>query len=165
MGEALGDFDLADDGLDRVDVSRDADLRDQDGVELGAGLLADVDDVAVHVVRVEAVDADDDALAGGLPVEIVQRLDDVLSGLLLLGRRDGVLAVEEHVVGGALERAIDHGRVGARNRKVRPLQALFAGRVKGVAHRVVSSGLKFLLGETDDSRFGLIGFETIVVSP
>ncbi len=32
--EALGDLDLADDGLDRVDVGRHADLRDEDGVEL-----------------------------------------------------------------------------------------------------------------------------------
>ena len=89
--------------FDGIDVGRHADLRDQDGVELGAGLLHDVDDVAIHVVRVEAVDADRDALAGALPVEIVQRLDDVLARLLLVGRSHGVLAVEEDVVGGALD--------------------------------------------------------------
>ena len=102
--EALRHLDLADDALDRVDVGRDADLRDEDGVELGAGLLHDVDDVAVHVVRVEAVDAHRDGLAGALPVDVVQRLDDVLARLLLVGRRDRVLAVEEDVVGGALQR-------------------------------------------------------------
>ena len=124
--QTLGDFDLADDAFDRIDVGGNADLGDEDRVELGAGLLADVDDVAIHVVRVEAVDAHRDALAGALPVEIVQRLDDVLAGLLLFRRRDGVFAVEEHVVGGALEGALDHGRVGARNREVRTLQALLA---------------------------------------
>ena len=132
--EALGHLDLADDAFDRVDVGRHADLRDQDRVELGAGLLHDVDDVAVHVVRVEAVDADRDGLAGALPVEVVQRLDDVLARLLLVGRRDGVLAVEEDVVGRALDGAIDHGRVGTRNRERRALQALLAERVKRVAH-------------------------------
>ena len=104
VGVALGVLDLADDAFDRVDVGRHADLRDQDGVELGAGLLHDVDDVAIHVVRVEAVDAHGNRLAGALPVEIVQRLDDVLARLLLVGRRNGVLAIEEDVVGGALER-------------------------------------------------------------
>ena len=45
----------------------------------------------------------DTLLPARLPVEIVQRLDDVLAGLLLVRRRDGVLAVEEDVVGGALD--------------------------------------------------------------
>ena len=54
--QALGDFDLADDAFDRVDVGRNANLRDEDRVELGAGLLDDVDDVAIHVVRIETVD-------------------------------------------------------------------------------------------------------------
>ncbi len=66
--------------------------------------------------------------------------------LLLLGRSNGVLAIEEYVVGGALEGAIDHRRVGARNRKVRlAAGAALAGRVKSVAHEGRSSGLKFLV--------------------
>ncbi len=88
--------------LDRVEVGRHADLRDQDRVELVAGLLHDVDDVAVHVVGVEAVDAHRHGLAGAAPVDVVERLDDVLARLLLVGRRHGVLAVEEDEVGGAL---------------------------------------------------------------
>ena len=73
-------------------------------------------------------------LAGALPVEIVERLDDVLACLLLFRRRDGIFAIEEHVVGGALDGAVDHGRVGTRNGQRRALQSLLAERVKGVAH-------------------------------
>jgi hypothetical protein len=100
--ETLGNFDLADNALNRIDVGRNADLGDQNGIKVGAGLLHDVDDVAIHVVRVEAVDANRDALAIALPVEIVQRLNDVLAGLLFVRRRNGVFAIEEDVVGSAL---------------------------------------------------------------
>ncbi len=141
--EALRHLDLADDALDRIDVGRHADLRDQDGVELGAGLLHDVDDVAVHVVRVEAVDAHRHRLAGALPVDVVQRLDDVLARLLLVRRRDGVLAVEEDVVGRALDGLVDHGRVGARHGELAALQAGFAEGKECVAHRGRSSWRRF----------------------
>jgi len=99
-----------------------------------ASLFADIDDVTIHVVRVETVDADRNALACASPIEIVESLDDVLAGLFFFRRRNGVFAVEEHIVGGALQRALDHGGVGARNSQIRTLQALFAGGVKRVAH-------------------------------
>ena len=68
-----------------------------------------------------------DRLAGGLPVEIVERLDDVLACLLLVRRCDGVLAVEEDVVGGALDGAVDHGRVGTRNGQRRSAAGVACG--------------------------------------
>ena len=137
--EALGFLDLAHHAFDHVDVGRHADLRDQDRVELGAGLLHDVDDVAVHVVRVEAVDADRHGLAGALPVDVVQRLDDVLAGLLLVRRRDGVFAVEEDVVGGALERPSRSSSGWSRARRVHErCRRCFAEGIEGVAHRDVS---------------------------
>jgi hypothetical protein len=132
--QALGNFDLADDGFDSIDVGWNADLRNEDGVEVRTGLLADIDNVAIHVVGVEAVDANRDALAGCFPIEIVQRLNDVLTGLLFFRWRDGVFAIKKYVVGSALEGAVDHGRVRARHCKIRTLQALFACGVKCVAH-------------------------------
>ena len=47
-------------------------------------------------------------LPAAAPVDVVQRLDDVLARPLLVGRRDGVLDVEEDVVGGALRGLLDH---------------------------------------------------------
>src|SRR3989442_9552905 len=47
---------------------RDTHLRDQYHVEAMPCLLHDVHDVAVHVVRVDAVDAHAHRLAAGLPV-------------------------------------------------------------------------------------------------
>ena len=53
----------------------------------------DIDDVAIHVMRVEAVDSDRSVL---LPQSMsLQRRDDVLAGLLLVVGGDGVLEVEE----------------------------------------------------------------------
>ena len=49
---------LRDQHVDGIDVGRGADLRDHDEVEPLAALLDHVDHVAVHVMGVEAVDAD-----------------------------------------------------------------------------------------------------------
>ena len=73
-------------------------------------------------------------LPRGLPVDVVQRLDDVLARLLLVGRSDGVLDIEEDVVGGALRGLLDHRRVGTRHGKLAALQAGLAEGVKCVAH-------------------------------
>ena len=62
-----------------------------------AALLDHVDDVAVHEVGVEAVDAHRHHLVA--PVDVAQGLDDVLARLRLVVRRDGVLEVEEDDVG------------------------------------------------------------------
>ena len=62
-----------------------------------AGLLHDVDQVAVVVRRVGAVDAHDD----GLFAEVMgcQGIDDQLARIPLLALGDGVLEVEEDLVG------------------------------------------------------------------
>ena len=49
--------------VDGIDVGRGADLRDHDQVEPLARLLHDVDHVAIHEMRVEAVDAHRHGLA------------------------------------------------------------------------------------------------------
>ena len=62
-GVAPGLLDLVDQRLDQVEVGGHADLGHQDGVHAVAGLLHHVDDVAVHVVGVQAVDAHRHGLA------------------------------------------------------------------------------------------------------
>src|SRR5690606_16765519 len=73
-------------------------------------------------------------LAGAAPVEIVERLDDVLAGLLLVGRRNGVFAIEEHVVGGAGDGLLDHRGVGAGHGEFGALQTGLTERIESVAH-------------------------------
>ena len=75
----LGGLDLGHQHVDRVDVGGGADLGDHDQVEPVAGLLQHVDHVAIHVLGVEAVDPDREGL--GAPVDLVDRLDDVLARL------------------------------------------------------------------------------------
>src|SRR3546814_2943954 len=75
------------------DWSSDVCSSDLDEVEPLAALLDDIDDVAVHVMGVEAVDAHRQGLVA--PVDLVQRLDDVLARLRLVVRRHRVLEIEE----------------------------------------------------------------------
>ena len=69
-----GLLDLADHGLDGVEIGRHAHLGHEDGVDMLAGLFHDLDHVAIHVMGVEPVDPDRHGLALGLPVDVVERL-------------------------------------------------------------------------------------------
>ena len=99
-----------------------AHLGDQDRVQLCAGPLDHLDDVAVAPVRVEAVDAHGDG--AGRPVLLVQRGDHVLAGLLLVVRRDGVLEVEEDDVGAQRRRLLERAGVAAGHRQLAAVQAI-----------------------------------------
>src|SRR3546814_16827502 len=72
--------------------------------------------VAVHVVGVEAVDAHRQGLAA--PVDLVQRLDDILARLLLVVGRDRILEVEEHHVGRGVGSLLEEFRVAAWHRQL-----------------------------------------------
>ena len=94
MRDSAGGFDLREQGVHQIDVRGDADFRHQDGVQLVPRLLHHVHHVAIHVVRIDALDAHRDRLAASLPVEVEQSRDDVRAGWLLVGGRDGVFEVE-----------------------------------------------------------------------
>jgi hypothetical protein len=65
------------------------------------------------------------------PVDVVQALDDVLAGLLLVVRRDGILAVEEDDVGLAGGGLLEHAGIGAGHGQLRAVQAR-GGLLNGV---------------------------------
>ena len=71
-------------------------LRQHDAVQVGAGTLDDLDDVAIGPVRGHVVHPDDaDAVS---PAAFVQRGDDVLAGGGFDERRARILEIEEHLV-------------------------------------------------------------------
>src|SRR4051794_478184 len=125
-------LDLGDQHVDGVDVRRGADLRDHDQVEPVARLLEDVDQVAVHVGRVEAVDADGEGLRP--PVDLVDALDDVPARLLLLVRRHRVLEIEEDHVGGTLRGLPEELRARAGDGELGAVQARRRLLDQGEAH-------------------------------
>ena len=93
-----------------------------------AGTLDDLDDVFVGIFGGEIVDAHATGLA--LPVKGLQALDDLLAGVALLAGGDGILEVEEDMVGLRLGRLLDHLFAGARRGQLDAARA--AGRA--VAH-------------------------------
>ena len=97
------------------------DLRDEDGVELRARLLDDVDDVAIAPVGVEPVDAERDG--AGRPVEVAERGDDALAGILLVGGGHGVLEVEHDDVGAEAGGLGEHAGVAAGHGELGAVQA------------------------------------------
>ncbi len=119
---AGGLLDLGEEHVERLHVGGRLHLRQHDLVEPLGGVLHDVDDVAVRPLRVPRVDAH--AQHGVAPVEVVDRLHDLVAGGLLLEGRDGVLEVEEHHVGAEVGRLAQHLLAGAGHR-----QAGTAGKV------------------------------------
>ncbi len=101
----MGHLDLAEQFAGHLDVARRLHLGQHHGVELLTGAFDDVDQVAVVEGRVGSVDAVDDRLlrAGG-PVVLVERADHFAARLGLGAARDGVLEVEEDLVGGERRR-------------------------------------------------------------
>ena len=111
VGDAAGRLDLRQQRVHQVHVGRNPDLRHEETIEAVAGLLHHVHHVAVHVMGVDAVDADADGLAVVAPLVLEQGGDDVLAGRLLVGGRDGVLEIEKDVIRLAVERLLEQRRL------------------------------------------------------
>mmetsp|Transcript_157735 Transcript_157735/g.382994 ORF Transcript_157735/g.382994 Transcript_157735/m.382994 type:complete len:303 (-) Transcript_157735:48-956(-) len=112
---------LAHQGVRHVDVLRVAHHGDDEHVAPLACLLDDVDHVAVHVVTVEAVDADSHGLVA--KVHLLQGLDDVRTGGCLLAFGHGVLQVHDNDVGIGLGSLGDELRVGTWHVQLAAVQA------------------------------------------
>ena len=86
------------------------------------GLLHDVYHVAIHVLRVDAVDAHRHGLAPSLPVVLEQARGHMLAGLLLVGRGDRVLEVEKHAIRVTVEGLPEQRGLRAGDGEFAPLQ-------------------------------------------
>ncbi len=85
-------------------------------------------------MRVETVDPDGNGLAGPLPINVVERGDNVAARGILVGRRHCILDIEEDEVGRRCRRLLDHARIGTRDRQLAPLDTRFSQMVKGMTH-------------------------------
>ena len=111
---------LGDQHIDGIDIRRNASLGDQDHVEARTG-LDDIDDIAIHVMGIETVDADHHGLRA--PVDVVQRGDDILAGLLLVVGSDGILDIEKNNVRRRLGGFFEQSRIRPRDREFGAMQA------------------------------------------
>ena len=71
------------------------------------------------------------------PVDLVEALDDVLAGLLLVVGGDGILDIQKDDVRGGLRGLLEQGRVGTRHREFGAMQARRGGLDGGETHDLV----------------------------
>jgi hypothetical protein len=116
LSRFFGDLDLAHQSIHDVDVSGHAHLGNEQHIQ-ARPVFHDIDDIPVHVLSVQAVDAHHHGLSA--PVDVVEGRDDVPARTLLIVRGDGVLAVEEDHIrsgrGGFIEklwRGTGYGQLG-----------------------------------------------------
>mgnify|MGYP000686593741 CR=1 FL=1 len=93
------------------------------------GLFQNVDHVPVHVMGVQTIDPNRHGL--GIPVDLVQGLDDVLARLLFLIRSDGILKVEKDDINVGFCSLFKHFRLASRNGQFGAVQAC-GGLINGV---------------------------------
>ncbi len=140
-------LDLGEQHVDRVDVGGVSRLRDHDQVEPLARLLDDVDHVAVHERRIEAVDAyRQRAIA---PVEVIDRGDNIGARPLLLADRDRIFQIEQHDIGGEAARLVDEARIRGGDGELRAVRADRPDGGLGQAH---DGGLRRLPGRRPGAR-------------
>ena len=100
---------------------------------LAPGLLHDIHHVAVHVMRIETIDAHRHGFT--LPVDIVQRLYDVLPRLGFIIRDHRVLAIQEDEIRGGTGRFLEHAGVGTGHGEFTALQPDRRRIVAGKTHQ------------------------------
>ena len=119
--EAFGRFDLRHQHVDGVNIRRRARFRDHDQIQLVAGLFDDIDDVAIAIVRIQAVDPHRYGLRR--PIQVVQRFDDVLARLFLVVGCNRIFEVKKYHVGGTFGGLLQEFRARARDRQFRAIEA------------------------------------------
>ena len=148
MGDAGGGFDnhlefkgfLAvlrlfhggDEGVNGIDIGGAAHLGDHDLVEPLAGLFQKVDHVTVPPAGVEPVDAHREGLVA--PVDLVDGLDGVGAGGVLVGGGDGILEVDIDDVGGRRGHLFKEFDVRARAEELAAVGAGNRGGLQAEAH-------------------------------
>ena len=83
---------------------------------------------------IEPVDANGNRLVITLPVEIVQRLDNVLARLLLVIRSNGILTIQKDIIGITLQGLFKHAGIATGYSQLAALQPLLDLRVLSEAH-------------------------------
>ena len=131
-------FDLGQQHIERIDIGGDADLGDQHGIEPPARLFDDIDHIAIHIMRVQAVDTHRHDLIA--PVDIVQGLDNMSAGRGLVVRGDRVLAIQKDTVGRAVRGLFKQGGAGTGHGQLAALQARGRRPVLGETHQGLLPG-------------------------
>ena len=101
-------------------------------------LFDDIDNVAVHVMRVETIDSDRHGFLA--PIHLVQGLDDVLTRLCFVIRSDRIFQIKEDHIGIRLRCFFKHLRCTARHRKFAAIQAC-----RGLGDDVKAHAVAFLI--------------------
>ena len=121
--DSHGFLDLGQHAVNHIHISRCTHLRDQDGIEIVPGLFHDIDHIAIHIMRVQTIDAHGHGLALAFPVNFIQCLDNIPARLCFVIGNDGILTVKKDKISIAVCGLFKHARIGSGYRKLTTLQA------------------------------------------
>ena len=132
FGTSARGFDRTGQRVNGIDVCRAADFWDHDLVDTIAGLFQQIHDITIPIGRVQPVDSDRQGL--GAPVNVADRLNDVLTGLFLVVGRDAVFQIQvDHIRGGCCHFLKD-GRARAGAKQLAPVRAGNWGGLNSEGH-------------------------------
>ena len=137
--KALRRLDLREQRVHQVYVGWHAHFRNEHRVQPIPRRLDHIHHVAVHVVGVDAVDAERDGLSCAAPVDRGQRLDHMPARRLLVQRRHGILEVEKDVVRATLGRLLEQLRARAGHRELAAVQSRVRRLIARVTHRAATA--------------------------
>jgi len=114
-------FDLCEHRINEVYVLWAANLRHHYRIDILTGSFHDLNDVSIGKLGVQPIDSNADYFAR--PVKLLEGSHDEGPGELLLGRSNGVLQVQEYLIGIGVRRAHHHLVAGTGNRQLGATQS------------------------------------------
>jgi len=113
--QTLLHFQLVQHRFNHIHIGINTDFRNQNRVNFGAALLDQIDHVTHHILRVQTVNAHRHGNAVAFPVEVVNRFDNVFSGLQLVIGRYRIFKIQKNKVRATFHCFFKHFRARTRN--------------------------------------------------
>src|SRR6056297_3249079 len=132
LGAALGGFDRGDERVDGIDVFGAAGFGNHDLIKAAARFFKQINHITVPEGGIQPVDPNAEVFVA--PIHIIDRLNGVFAGDILVGGRNGVFEVDVDDIGGAGGHFLEQLGVRARAKELATVGACGGGGLEAEAH-------------------------------